>query len=1505
MVISANRDYIALSNQEGTIHSLRFVWAGMLRAAAKIEITITDDTTGEVVFETVDTDVRKSYGDGGSIYPANIEIEFDTMDYNLANNSEYTVKLVGYMDYGNGGLETNEKNVFEFPLVVDFEAPTVSDVEFYYEYDKTLKKNRLYAKVGIYDNHFAMSSQLGYVTMGADENGNEMPEMKAFEQYMTPVFSQKNSTTYVTFELTDYIYDIKGKSINENSFVVTCYDYALNYATYEIGLPDEYVDFYFDGLEEGITLSPNEVYSMEPLVHPETEWAELLEFTSSRPSVVRVVNNKLVGVKTGNAVVKVRDPATNKSMTFQVTVLGKEDAGYRRYDKPVADNFQLTGYKTVKAYYMLANEDKLLGDDGDIRFFEGDYSLTMYPSESVLLNYKLDAYFPNDTTVEFESSNENIVKIDAAGNVTAVGEGFASVTIKVMQDGRSTYYSESVSVEVKDPYVTNGASLTHYYGNGGLVTIPEDLSLREIGNFAFSNFDYVAKTEEELAFDDEQTTKQWYIGDSTITKVVIPEGVEKINAYAFANLTALEEIVLPSTLQSIEYGAFFGCTSLQKITFSSENNLQIVNQHAFENCDLQDKLDLSAACVISDYAFAGNQDLEELVTSDALLSIGQYAFAGCKSLEDVTITADKVKYGPYAFTDCEALTSFYVNASVLPEGMFYECKSLTKVKLGPDVNDIGPFAFRDTEIDTFEVDNGNKAYAVHNNCVILSADRKTIVAVAPTLSGDFVAADAGNEAISVIAKGAFSHNTKITSVTLPKVTVIGEYGLASNKSLSSVNLGALTDIGEYAFFEAAITQLPNFTADTKIDKYAFSHTLLTSVTIPDNMVVEEGVFSECLNLETVVIGNDVTIGKYAFTVNKDYAFKVKNYDEDGEKYFYYEFTTALKNLTIGNNAVIGENAFNNAASLESVALGENAKIEKMAFYNNVSLKHIDLSKAASIGDYAFSGDVYYVCLDENMTVSAVSRDGYYIYTYHAPALESVTLSSSASIGEYAFAYCRSLKSVTLNDTITDIPQYAFAGCIALEDIDLSKIVTVGDYAFMESEKLAAVDLSAAETIGEYAFVNGKALQSVKLSPNGTDLAEGVFAYCKQLTAVENLNCCEDVGDYSFANAGLTNADLSGAVNIGTYAFMKEERTPFAVKLGDKLQTVGDNPFAMCALEPFCITEVKEFNGKEYVNKIYTYEVSPYVSVIDGSLYCRIDTGLELIAYAGVDHIDTKIADDTVRITAMAFAGSDVKMVTLPYTVRSIGHKAFFQCDALEMVVFNSYHAPILEEEFDSTYYESFKHIPGTGDFGSYTDYDGNDVPIIGMGLLPYYMWNSTDGLYSNVFYGANFVDYVGYVDNKLTMVRPVNGQNYNSFIMNQYFDLTINGAAGADDITLAAIAAINAIPERVSYEDKAIVEAARAAYDKIATTEQQALVTNYSVLISAEQRILALTPTEEGTNDNDTQTVRSNGWLVLVIVLVGAAGIAGVATVQYLKEHPVRKKADKNLPEETDGDQEN
>ncbi len=1489
IVIPAQKNHISLSNQEGTIHSLRYVWAGLLRNASKVVITITNDATGELIYETTDYDVRKSYGDGGSIYPANIEVDFDTTQFNLPNNSQYTVRLEAYTDYGDGGLETNERNVFEFPLTIDFEAPTITDVEYYYEYDKTLKKNRLYAKVGIYDNHYTMCSQMGYITTGEDDEGNSAAVLNAFEQYMTPVYSEFNGTTYVTFEMTDYLYEIKENSLNKNTFVITCYDYALNLATYEIGLPDDFVDFYLDGLDEGLTLSLNEVYSLEPLVYPDSAWGELLEITSSRASVVRVVNNKLVAGSAGSANVKVRDPATNKSVTFKVTVLGPEDEGYRRFDKPVADVFRLTGYDTLKAYYMLESKDKKIGEAGDTRFFDGKYALSMYPSETVSLNYELVSYFPNDTTVAYETSNEKIVTITEDGVVTAVAEGFASVTIKVMMDGKSTYYSQTVSVEVQDPYVTNGASLTHYYGNGGVVVVPSELSLTEIGNFSFANFEYILKTEEELAIDDRETSKQWYIGDNTITKVVLPEGIKKIGAYAFANLTALEEVVLPSTLLEIDYGAFYGCTSLQKITFSSENNLKIINQNAFEKCDLQDTVDLSAACVISAYAFAGNEDLKGVVTSDALLSIGQYAFAGCKNLKDVTIESSKVKYGNYAFTGCKALTSFYVNASILPEGMFYECENLEKVSIGPDINGISPFAFLDTNVNVLEVTEGNKAFKVQSADHVLSADGKTLVAVAPSVEGEFRAANIGGAAVTTVGSGAFSHNTKVTSVILPSVTVVGDYAFGSSKNIAAVSLGSLTQIGEYAFFETGITQLPTISGETQIGKYAFSHSGLTSVTIADNTVISEGVFSECLKLESVTIGNNVTIGDFAFSVDKNNSYTVKNFDEDDEKYFYYELASALKSLTIGSNADIGKNAFAGAASLETVTLGENAKIGYMAFYNNCSLKEINLSKVQEIGDYAFSGDVYYICLDDSMTVAAVDRNGYYRYTYHGPQLSRVDLSSAASIGAYSFAYCRDMTEVVLNPAITEIPEYAFAGCISLVTIDLSNITKVGDNAFIEDEALVSVNLINAESVGEFAFVYCDNLTDVVLSEAGTDIAEGAFSYCEKLSTVANLNCCKNIDSYAFAYTAITSIDLSGAQKLGDFVFMKENLTPITLKLGNGLSTIGDNPFTMCTLEPLYTEEVLNFNGTDYKTKIYTYNISDTVFVIEGSLYCQIETGMELIAYAGMENAEVQVADNTVRIGSYAFAGSQVQMVKLPYTVATIGHKAFYQCDELTAVEFTSYEAPILEEEFDSGYYESMEHMPGSGDFGTYFDYDGNEVHITGIGLVPYYMWNATDGLYSNVFYGANFAEYIGYVDNKLTMIRPVNGQHYDSYIWNQYFNLHIDGAAGADDVTLNAIAAINKIPERVAYEDKSIVEAARAAYAKIATTQQQALVSNYAVLAAAEQRIVALTPTEEESQAIDDEAKENMTWLAWVVIGLGAVGVAAAVTIELSKNKKRRK----------------
>ena len=187
-----------------------------------------------------------------------------------------------------------------------------------------------------------------------------------------------------------------------------------------------------------------------------------------------------------------------------------------------------------------------------------------------------------------------------------------------------------------------------------------------------------------------------------------------------------------------------------------------------------------------------------------------------------------------------------------------------------------------------------------------------------------------------------------------------------------------------------------------------------------------------------------------------------------------------------------------------------------------------------------------------------------------------------------------------------------------------------------------------------------------------------------------------------------------------------------------------------------------------------------------------------------------------------------------------------------------------------------------------------------MGLIPYFMWNATGGLYHNVFYGANFVDYVGYVEDKLTLVRPVNGEEYDSFIMNQYFDVRIDGQQAPDKAASTAIRLIKNIPERVTWNDKATVEAARAAYDKVATTLQQGLVSNYSDLVSAEQRIKLLDPANQKEDKEEDKDVVAtpeepsapNMGLVVLIILVVFAAIAG-----YFKKEikELKRSANKDL----------
>ena len=1505
-MISADRKYISLTNSTSGINSLRFAWLGLLRNASEITTTIVEDATGEVVYNKTEKDIRKAYGDGGPIAPAQLKIEFSAIDNNLKNNTAYTVNIAGKLDYGDGGVNTNLNNTFSFPLVVDFQAPIVEDVEFYTEYDQSEKKNRLFAKIAVYDNHYSMSALVGSVSLSSD--GTALA-LNGFDHYMTPIYSNFNSTSYITYELTDHIDKIKN-AYEKNTFTVSVYDYALNSATYEIALPSKFIDGYFT--EEEIVLSPNETYNLAPIVYPSTEWAELLDYRSTNESVAKIVDGKILA--TGAGVCGIRAYYTpTKYFTVKVKVLAENENytgsdgkqySFKKFDEPVVSRFEITGYLTNKAYYMLDSTEREIGSTGDERTFSGNsMDLKMYPSESVTLRYDMVAYYPSRTTVQYSSSNKNIVEVDQTGKITAKAEGFASVSVKVLKDGESTFYSKSLSITVQEPYVTSGPTLTHYYGLGGVVIIPEDLAITEIGTFAFSNYDFIEKGSNDIINDENpELTKQWFLGDNTITDVVIPEGVETISAYAFANLTALKSITLPSTLTTISYGAFFNCTSLE--TIKGIEHVKFINQEAFANCALKGNLIFDKTIAIADYAFANNTKLTKVVLSEHTQSVGQYAFGNNTSLQTLIINAEKIKLGQFAFTGCEKLTAVTVNAAVIPTGLFNECTQLSSLTLGKDVAVIGEYAFHETNLTSITIAEGNQTfYPVQNKPYMLNKTGDTLMLVAPAYAG---ALEITEPTVTTINTAALSGNKKITSFTANNVTKVMNHAFSECGNLASITLGELTEIGDYAFFKTAITDVHSFTALDRIGAFAYAGTKITEVTIPNGMVVGTGAFEECTELNTVSVGNNVELGNYAFRLAWDLNFKataLPGVDHEGRVVYYYDLTSKLLNITIGDDVTIGKGAFYGASKATSITLGANAYISDQAFYNADSLTTIDLSKAKHIGSEAFSGVIftlfYYNADEDTRLGDALDVDGAYRYRMYASDLTEVEI-NAPSIGADAFAYVDKLETVTLGNGVEQIGSRAFADTDSLENINLDKVVTIGSEAFAGS-KIQNLTLTNATDIGSFAFTENESLVSVTFGANINSVGEGAFSYSKALATINGEEKIASFGNYSFAYTALSDVDLSGAVSIGEGAFLKETLSPFTVTLGDKLVNIEDNPFGNCDVSgQFYTTVDEEFNGVKYPSITTTYAISDTIKVIDGSIYKVVPNGYELITYAGTEST-VYVAENTVRIGAMAFMGADVVNVILPYTLASIGHKAFYKANNLRIVTFQSYDAPVLEEEYDLIYNTSGENSPMLPEHAMEYGWDG-------LGIVKFFMWNVLDDygmpIGSNFLYGANFVDYVGKVANKLVMVRPVNGQNYDNLIWNQYFDVVIKGAAAADEVTLDAIAIIARLPEVVQLTDKALVEAAREAYDKIASYEQRALVYNYQKLTDAELRLktlenLAGGGSEETPEETPDAEATINIPALALSIVFGSIGVIGaIALLVYLHLNgklrlPPRKKRKK------------
>ena len=174
----------------------------------------------------------------------------------------------------------------------------------------------------------------------------------------------------------------------------------------------------------------------------------------------------------------------------------------------------------------------------------------------------------------------------------------------------------------------------HFYPNFE----PKQIEVEE-GNPVFH-------VEEGLLINTEK--KEIVLAETRLKKLVIPEGIQTINAFAFYQ-RPIESIQFPTTLKTIENDAFYACEHLTKIQFS--DGLQSIGDNAFYRCQIR-----------------------ELTLPDSVTKIGDFAFCGCDRLKTVRLPAQTKE---------------------IPYGMFKNCTNLSKIDLPEGLESIGRAAFRD------------------------------------------------------------------------------------------------------------------------------------------------------------------------------------------------------------------------------------------------------------------------------------------------------------------------------------------------------------------------------------------------------------------------------------------------------------------------------------------------------------------------------------------------------------------------------------------------------------------------------------------------------------------------------------------------------------------------------------------------------------------------------------------------------------------------------------------
>lgn len=828
----------------------------------------------------------------------------------------------------------------------------------------------------------------------------------------------------------------------------------------------------------------------------------------------------------------------------------------------------------------------------------------------------LDASAYSNLTFTNYSGNYASVKAKRSDTTTAVSFDDLQIPSKVAINGKTC------TVNKIEDEAFSYCSMTS-------VELPDTIT--EIGDSAFMESGG-SFTEIIIPSNVKVIPTQCFLMNSSITKVILPEGLEEINPLAFA-MGSLKDLVFgcPTGWQTSDGSKVFTTEELsdsanvasiylnQYFSYTWQQTLKDPDYYT----NLAFNIISSTECEVKakSTSISGDIVIPSAIKIDgSVYTVSQIAndgFNGCGEITSITIPETITVIGYKAFYICRKVTEIQLPSKLetIGDGAFEGFSGITSIVIPASVTSIGKDAFAScSALVNISVESGNTVYDSRNNCnALIESSTNTLLAG----SSNTVIPDD----IEVIGPAAFQWKSNMPStMSLPyKLKTISDSAFLGTGINSIVIPTGVTTIGANAFAQSGISSV----TFGSIAGWKAGSTSLSASNIANRSTA-------ATYLKTTYVSSIWTRDTSASGSSSDYSatFKFTIISSSAKTAMVEAASTSISgDIAIPSSVTIGSTTY----SITQVG----------SFSNCTGITSLKLA-------------------DSITTINASAFNGCSNIAGKIIIPESVT-----AVGASAFEYCSKITSVVFENPKTTIGNYAFVDCTSLTSIDLPKnLETISTGLLANCTALTALTIPAKVTKIEVEAFVASGLKTLTIPISVTYMGYGIVNNCTSLTTVT----FEMTYGWRAGSVSISPDSLANGVTAKNLLYNDYVTENWACE-------VTPDVFA----DKFIFTIISTTDKTAAVKSAEDTTKNPAVKIASGNLvipaYIKINGVIYTVKYIsdngfeGCTNLTTiSIPSTVVNIGADTFAGcTGLRGVNLAEGVQIIGSNSFKNCTALTSV----------------------------------------------------------------------------------------------------------------------------------------------------------------------------------------------------------------------------------------------